>query len=178
MSRKKIAIDMDEVLADTLGAIIEGVNERANLGITVESLNGQKLKHVIPEHDGLVTEILREPGFFRHLKVMPNAQEVVEKLNEHYDVYIATAAMDVPTSFHDKYEWLLEHFPFLDPQHFVFCGRKNIINADYLIDDNPRQLAIFEGESIMYTAVHNMNHHDYKRVNGWKDVEALFLKDK
>ena len=138
MSRKKIAIDMDEVLADTLGAIIDGVNERANLGITVESLNGQKLKHVIPEHDGLVTEILREPGFFRHLKVMPNAQEVVEKLNEHYDVYIATAAMDVPTSFHDKYEWLLEHFPFLDPQHFVFCGRKNIINADYLIDDNPR----------------------------------------
>ena len=178
MSRKKIAIDMDEVLADTLGAIIEGVNERANLGITIESLNGQKLKHVIPEHDGLVTEILREPGFFRHLKVMPNAQEVVEKLNEHYDVYIATAAMDVPTSFHDKYEWLLEHFPFLDPQHFVFCGRKNIINADYLIDDNPRQLAIFEGESIMYTAVHNMNHHDYKRVNGWKDVEALFLNDK
>lgn len=178
MSRKKIAIDMDEVLADTLGAIIDGVNERANLGITVESLNGQKLKHVIPEHDGLVTEILREPGFFRHLKVMPNAQEVVEKLNEHYDVYIATAAMDVPTSFHDKYEWLLEHFPFLDPQHFVFCGRKNIINADYLIDDNPRQLTIFEGESIMYTAVHNMNHHDYKRVNGWKDVEALFLNDK
>jgi len=178
MSRKKIAIDMDEVLADTLGAIIDGVNERANLGITVESLNGQKLKHVIPEHDGLVTEILREPGFFRHLKVMPNAQEVVEKLNEHYDVYIATAAMDVPTSFHDKYEWLLEHFPFLDPQHFVFCGRKNIINADYLIDDNPRQLAIFEGESIMYTAVHNMSLHDYKRVNGWKDVEALFLNDK
>lgn len=178
MSRKKIAIDMDEVLADTLGAIIDGVNERANLGITVESLNGQKLKHVIPEYDGLVTEILREPGFFRHLKVMPNAQEVVEKLNEHYDVYIATAAMDVPTSFHDKYEWLLEHFPFLDPQHFVFCGRKNIINADYLIDDNPRQLAIFEGESIMYTAVHNMNHHEYKRVNGWKDVEALFLNDK
>ncbi|MCE5012344.1 5'(3')-deoxyribonucleotidase [Staphylococcus warneri] len=178
MSRKKIAIDMDEVLADTLGAIIDGVNERANLGITVESLNGQKLKHVIPEHDGLVTEILREPGFFRHLKVMPNAQEVVEKLNEHYDVYIATAAMDVPTSFHDKYEWLLEHFPFLDPQHFVFCGRKNIINANYLIDDNPRQLAIFEGESIMYTAVHNMNHHEYKRVNGWKDVEALFLNDK
>lgn len=178
MSRKKIAIDMDEVLADTLGAIIDAVNERANLGITVESLNGQKLKQVIPEHDGLVTEILREPGFFRHLKVMPNAQEVVEKLNQHYDVYIATAAMDVPTSFHDKYEWLLEHFPFLDPQHFVFCGRKNIINADYLIDDNPRQLAIFEGESIMYTAVHNINNDDYRRVNGWKEVEDLFLNEK
>ena len=27
MSRKKIAIDMDEVLADTLGEIIDAVNE-------------------------------------------------------------------------------------------------------------------------------------------------------
>ncbi|PCX46997.1 5' nucleotidase, NT5C type, partial [Listeria monocytogenes] len=149
MSRKKIAIDMDEVLADTLGEIIDAVNERANLGITIESLNGKKLKHMMPEHEGLVTEVLREPGFFRRLKVMPHAQEVVEKLNDHYDVYIATAAMDVPTSFHDKYEWLLEFFPFLNPQHFVFCGRKNIVNADYLIDDNPKQLEIFEGKSIM-----------------------------
>ena len=67
---------------------------------------------------------------------MPHAQEVVKKLTEQYDVYIATAAMDVPTSFHDKYEWLLEFFPFLDPQQFVFCGRKNVVKTDYLIDDN------------------------------------------
>ncbi|CAC5585061.1 5'-3'-deoxyribonucleotidase, putative [Staphylococcus aureus] len=99
MTRKSIAIDMDEVLADTLGEIIDAVNFRADLGIKMEALNGQKLKHVIPEHDGLITEVLREPGFFRHLKVMPHAQEVVKKLTEHYDVYIATAAMDVPTSF-------------------------------------------------------------------------------
>lgn len=177
MSRKKIAIDMDEVLADTLGEIIDAVNERANLGISIESLNGKKLKHMMPEHEGLVTEILREPGFFRRLKVMPHAQDVVEKLNHHYDVYIATAAMDVPTSFHDKYEWLLEYFPFLDPQHFIFCGRKNIVKTDYLIDDNPRQLQIFEGEPIIFTAAHNINETRFKRVNGWKDVEAMFLNN-
>ncbi|TBW82275.1 5' nucleotidase, NT5C type, partial [Staphylococcus hominis] len=67
MSRKKIAIDMDEVLADTLGEIIDAVNERANLGISIDSLNGKKLKHMMPDNEGLVTEILREPGFFRRL---------------------------------------------------------------------------------------------------------------
>lgn len=175
MPRQKIAIDMDEVLADTLGAIIEAVNKQTNLGITMEGLNGKKLKHMIPEHDGLVREILNAPGFFRQLPVLPAAQEVVEKLAAQYDVYIATAAMDVPTSFHDKYEWLLQHFPFLDPQHFVFCGRKNIVKADYLIDDNPRQLAIFEGEPIIYTAAHNVNETRFTRVNGWKEVEAYFL---
>ncbi|MFW3458080.1 5' nucleotidase, NT5C type [Staphylococcus caprae] len=175
MTREKIAIDMDEVLADTLGEIIDAVNERANLGITIEALKGKKLKHMMPEHEGLVTEVLREPGFFRRLKVMPHAQEVVKKLNEHYDIYIATAAMDVPTSFHDKYEWLLEFFPFLNPQHFVFCGRKNIVNADYLIDDNPRQLEIFEGKPIMFTASHNINDDRFDRVSGWRDVENYFL---
>ncbi|CMT24123.1 putative 5'(3')-deoxyribonucleotidase [Staphylococcus aureus] len=33
MTRKSIAIDMDEVLADTLGEIIDAVNFRADLGI-------------------------------------------------------------------------------------------------------------------------------------------------
>ena len=41
MTREKIAIDMDEVLADTLGEIIDAVNERANLGITIEALKGK-----------------------------------------------------------------------------------------------------------------------------------------
>ena len=35
---------------------------------------------MMPEHEGLVTEVLREPGFFRRLKVMPHAQEVVKNL--------------------------------------------------------------------------------------------------
>lgn len=174
MTRQRIAIDMDEVLADTLGAVVKAVNERADLNIKMESLNGKKLKHMIPEHEGLVMDILKEPGFFRNLDVMPHAQEVVKQLNEHYDIYIATAAMDVPTSFHDKYEWLLEYFPFLDPQHFIFCGRKNIILADYLIDDNPKQLEIFEGKSIMFTASHNVNEHRFERVSGWRDVKNYF----
>ncbi len=67
MTRKSIAIDMD-VSADTLGEIIDAVNFRADLVFKMEALNGQKLKHVIPEHDGLITEVFEEPGFFRHLK--------------------------------------------------------------------------------------------------------------
>lgn len=178
MTRQSIAIDMDEVLADTVGALIKRVNERTDLGISYDMLDGKKLRHAMPEHDGLLTEILREPGFFGQLEVMAQAQEVVKKLTAYYDVYIATAAMDVPTSFHDKYEWLREYFPFLDPQHFVFCGRKNIVNADYLIDDNPRQLSIFTGEPIMYNASHNINDDRFTRVNNWQDVADYFLGNK
>ncbi|AMY05479.1 5'(3')-deoxyribonucleotidase [Staphylococcus condimenti] len=175
MERESIAIDMDEVLADTIKALIEEVNARTDLGIKETLLDGNKLRHFMPEHEGVLDEVLKEPGFFKNLEVIQDSQEVVEKLSKHYDVYIATAAMDVPTSFHEKYEWLRMHFPFLDPQNFVFCGRKNIVKADYLIDDNPRQLARFTGKSLMYTAAHNIHNEDFDRVNNWREIEKYFL---
>lgn len=60
---------------------------------------------------------------------------------------------------------------------FYFLWKKNIVKTDYLIDDNPRQLQIFEGEPIIFTAAHNINETRFKRVNGWKDVEAMFLNN-
>ena len=60
----------------------------------------------------------------------------------------------------------------------MFCGRKDIVNADYLIDDNPRQLAIFTGKPIMYTASHNVNDDRFTRVDDWYDVEKYFLGDR
>ncbi|QLK85506.1 5'(3')-deoxyribonucleotidase [Staphylococcus sp. 17KM0847] len=174
--RKSIGIDMDEVLADTMGAILEAFNRRTQLNITIEQIKGRKVYDMLPEHASIVRDILRSDGFFGRLPVIQDAQEVVQKLTEHYDVYIVTAAMDVPTSFHDKYEWLRTHFPFLDPQQFVFCGRKNIAATDYLIDDNPKQLRIFKGKPLMFSAPHNYGHTEFQRLNDWREVEAYFLK--
>lgn len=85
--------------------------------------------------------------------------------------------MDVPTSFDAKYEWLREHFPFLDPQHFIFCGNKGVVGTDYLIDDNPRQLAAFKGTGLIFDAVHNQSIKEYDRMKSWLDVEKYFFED-
>lgn len=63
---------------------------------------------------------------------------------------------------------------FLDRNILYFVVEKNIILADYLIDDNPKQLEIFEGKSIMFTASHNVNEHRFERVSGWRDVKNYF----
>jgi 5'(3')-deoxyribonucleotidase len=57
----------------------------------------------------------------------------------------------------------------------VFCGDKSILRADYLIDDNPRQLRRFDGEGILYSSPHNKYVTEFRRVNDWLEVEALFL---
>jgi 5'(3')-deoxyribonucleotidase len=175
---KRIAVDMDEVIADALGEHLRRYNRDFNEALTEDQLTGRKLWEVVQSdrHDALEA-YLRSEDFFAVLGVMPQAQRVMRALQERYQVFIATAAMEVPTSFTPKYKWLAEHFPFIPPQHIVFCGDKNIIRADYLIDDNPRQLRRFEGQGILYTAHHNVDVTGFRRVNNWLDVETLFLGD-
>ncbi len=178
MTRQSIAIDMDEVLADTLKKVVFKFNEESGETVTLEQLEGIKLRDIHPQHAETLSNLLLDREFFRDLEVFPDAVRVVERLTEHYDVYIATAAMDVPTSFDAKYEWLIEHFKFLDPQNFIFCGNKGVVGTDYLIDDNPKQLRAFKGTGIMYHASHNVNEEGFDRVHSWKEVEEYFLTDK
>ncbi len=73
--------------------------------------------------------------FFRDIPVMAGSREVLPELVKRHEVFITTAAMDHPTSFTAKYEWLKEHFPYLPDSHIVFCGDKGILAADFLIDN-------------------------------------------
>jgi 5'(3')-deoxyribonucleotidase len=83
--------------------------------------------------------------------------------------------MEFPTSFVAKYEWLKEHFSFLNEMNFVFCGDKSILRVDYLIDDNVRHFKRFIGQGILFSAPHNFNETGYVRVNNWQEVKDFFL---
>lgn len=172
--KKRIAIDMDEVIADFMQELLDRFNNRMRMNITKQELVGKRLWEHYPQHGKFMSDLVDEPDFFRHLKVMENSQEVIRELQETYEIFIATAAMERPTSFKAKYEWLKEHFSFISDSHFVFCGDKTIIHADYLIDDTPRQFEGFSGQGILYTAAHNLSETRYVRVNNWEEVRHLF----
>lgn len=167
---------MDEVMADALGEHILRYNRDFNANITLADLQGKWLWDVVSsEHHPALQGYLDSGDFFESLEVMPEAQRVVRRLQQNYDVFIATAAMEVPASFDQKYRWLGKHFPTIQPSNIVYCGDKGILRADFLIDDNPRQLRRFEGEGILFSSPHNIHVKGYRRVNDWLEVEKLFL---
>lgn len=173
---KRICIDMDEVIADAVAEHLLRYNRDHNEQLTKADLHGKWLWDLVaPERHPTLEQYLRSEDFFRVLPVMPDAPRVLRALQSRYEVYIATAAMEVPTSFTAKFLWLEEHFPFIPASHIVFCGDKAILQADFLIDDNPRQLRRFSGEGILYTSPHNVNVTGFRRVNNWLEVEQLFL---
>lgn len=166
---------MDEVIADFAEKHLEVYNAHFNASLTAEDLLGHRLWTLFPHQATEIIEFLNDPLFFRHLGVIQGSQEVIAELNEQYEIFIATAAMERPSSFAAKFEWLKEHFPFLDERKFVFCGDKSIIHADYLIDDSVRHFKHFSGQGILFTAPHNVYEDGYVRVNNWQEVRQYLL---
>ena len=175
-TRKRIAIDMDEVMANAISRHLDLYNRHYQTAVTVDQLHGQYLHDFAPaEHTEQIHQWVREVGFFRDLPVMPGCVEIVRELQQHYDIFITTAAMQFPNSFIEKYDWLAHHLPFIPWTHIVFCGDKSVIATDYLIDDHAKNFIGFRGEGILYTAHHNVNVTGYRRVASWQEVRDLFL---
>lgn len=171
----RIAVDMDEVIADALGEHIFRYNQMFEADLTRAHFRGKGFYEVLPkEHRAGAESIVHTGEFFMDLPVMPGAQEVLKALCERHEIFITTAAMEVPRSFDAKYHWLLKHFPFISPMNFVFCGDKSIVRADYLIDDNARHFKHFAGTGILFDAPHNQNVTGYQRVHNWFEVRDLF----
>ena len=175
---KRICVDMDEVMADAVAEHLLRFNRDYEGNITKADLQGKYIWEVVPTHlHPRLDEYLRSEDFFEVLDVMPDSQRVLRALQARYEIFIATAAMEVPTSFNAKYRWLGRHFPFIPYTHVVFCGDKSILRADFLIDDNPRQLQRFLGTGILYDAPHNAAATGFRRVKSWLEIESLFLSE-
>jgi 5'-nucleotidase len=175
-TKQRIAIDMDEVLADTLARFLSEYNREFGENLTKAHLSERKLAEIIPaDRRARLRHYALSPGFFRAIQPMAGSAPVLAELREHYEVFIATAAMEFPTSFNEKYEWIKAHFPDFPASHIVFCGDKSVVAADFLIDDSPRHFDRFKGQGFLFTAPHNLKELRYPRLNDWADVRRQFL---
>jgi 5'-nucleotidase len=177
--RPRIAVDMDEVIADAFGKMLNSYNAATGNKVTAAELSkrdtdGTMTSLLTPEMRAEFERLVNEGGnFFADLELMEGSQEALRRLSENYEIFIASAAMDVPTSFDAKFKWLQQHFSFIPPSHYVFCGDKSILLADYLIDDRPRHFERFAGTGILFTAPHNARKDAPLRANNWADVVQI-----
>jgi 5'-nucleotidase len=178
MIKKKIAIDMDDVMTDTTSRFIELYREEFKEDLPELALPGHDLRNTVPaERLETVLAFPHRREFFKDLPVQQDCPAVVRELQEHYEVYVVTAAMEFEHCFSHKYNWLRQHLPFIPWTHLVFCGDKSIIDTDYLIDDLERNLRTFSGTPLLYTAPHNAHVAGYTRLNSWQEVGDYFLKN-
>lgn len=172
---QRICVDMDEVMADTLAEHLRRYNEAFDEAITAKDLTGKSIWEMAPaDRQQRLRAFLDAEDFFEDLPLIPGAQEALNDLSARFEIFVASQAMVVPNSLGPKYRWLRRHFPFIPPTHYVFCGNKSILSADYLIDDLPRNLLSFEGTGLLFTAPHNLGATGFLRVDNWNQIADYF----
>lgn len=174
--KPRIAIDMDDVLADTTGKFIDIYRRDFDATTTPERFRNQSFHEILDQetYDRLSTYVY-QPGFFADIAIMEGAVEVTRALSEKYDLFVTTAAMEFRNSFVDKYDWLARYFPHIPWQQWVFLGDKSIIRAEYMIDDMPRNLLSFQGEGLLFHAPHNLADTGFRRVQTWAEIATILL---
>ncbi|RTL61066.1 MAG: 5'(3')-deoxyribonucleotidase [Sphingobacteriales bacterium] len=173
MSKKRLLVDMDGVMADVYQQFFKMDEEEYGVRKTLEQVLGKWEREAFKNERAYVTR----KGFFREAPVMEGSIEAVKLLNDKFELFVVSAAMEFPNSLPEKLEWLAEHFPFLTWHQLVFCGLKTIVKGDIMIDDHYRNLDHFTGRTILFTQPHNYGHDDkhHERVHSWKEVLEKLL---
>ena len=170
---KTIAVDMDGVLANVFEQYVALDEKHTGRKRSAQDVRG------IPEMEAFerAREYILTRGFFRNAPVIQDSQDVLYRLHQVYDVYIVSSATEYPNSLAEKYEWLQEHFAFISWQKMVFCGSKNIIRADIMIDDHVKNLDSFVGVTYLFSAPHNhlLSSAKHIRVQSWREAAEILL---
>lgn len=169
----RLAVDMDGVMADVYEQFFRWDEKDFGKRRPAEEVIGIEERKAFP----YINEYVYAKGFFRTAPVVKNCFDILKKLNDQYEVFIVSAAMEFPQSLPEKLEWLHEHFPFLTWQQLVFCGSKKIIDADIMIDDHFKNLDLFTGTTILYTQPHNQlkDTGRHQRADSWLDIASILL---
>ncbi|WP_266366005.1 5' nucleotidase, NT5C type [Tellurirhabdus rosea] len=174
--KPRIAIDMDDVLADTTGKFIDIYRRDFDPVVAPERFREKSFHELLDQETyGRLFRYVHDRGFFTDIEVMEGAIDVTRALMEKYDLFVTTAAMEFRNSFEEKYDWLMRHFSHIPWQNWVFLGDKSIIRAEYMIDDLPRNLLTFEGEGLLFHAPHNTDDNEFRRVRSWDEIAGLLL---
>lgn len=168
---KQVLVDMDGVLADVYAHFMDLEFKESGLKLKYEDLHGRLEESVFPSFKKLVMG----KGFFRTAPLIKDSVEGLNYLNDKYKVLIVSSATEFPLSMNDKLAWLNEFFPFISWKQMIFCGSKESIRGDVMIDDHTKNLLFFEGQRILFTQPHNVYVHEpsLERVSGWNDIMKI-----
>lgn len=128
----KIAVDIDGVLADQVGAVLEAIEReygekyhRSDVDRADWTFGGRELWSEIGR-------LLADPEYTLNLPLIEGSQQGVKRLNDH-DVFVVTARR--PDAEEATRRWLNAHFPCLRGYYTARTGTKQSVPSDLLIDD-------------------------------------------
>lgn len=180
MKRRTILVDMDDTATWLLPVWVNWLNHKHNLNVDWHDIKEWDMSLAFPK---LTKQQIYEPLSTEEIwnEVVPRegAVKVLTGLHECglYEIFICTS-----TDYRNikpKYEKVIcKYFPFIDWKHFIVISRKQMVNADYIIDDAPHNLVGgCQKHRLLISMPHNENFYlgdtGIERADNWNDVRFL-----
>ena len=187
---KKLMIDLDETICT--GGYLQAVNDYLKTNYKEEEIDSYYVEDVMNEEEKerFLDYFYEHVNIYKTIDLVPDSLKVIEALSKHYDIYIATAFVDkrrVKESgvmAMQKYHWIIENMPYIDPKKIFLTGSKNLVMCDVKIDDKVSNLKGFGELKLLLDQPHNQKYsaqdleqRKIKRVYNWNQIYSLLMPE-
>ena len=187
----KIGVDIDNVICTTSEAVIEYLNERLPITLSLDDINEYWMEKSIPEqYRWAVGLAFHDSAMWKKVEMIEGAAKGIETLyKEGEEIFFVTST--TPDNLKKKIKFLKRNLPFLSGSyindHIITIKQKTLLNLDIMIDDYLDNLI---GERSYYSICLaypwnrkvNSEEPNFIRVKNWKDIiitieNLTFLKN-
>lgn len=156
----RVLIDWDDVCNSLMNTVVDTYNQEHSPPISLDMLTDFVLRDCLPEETvARIEEIWTRQSLWEALTPQPGAIATLQQMfDDGVDVYLVTATHY--SNLEWKMNWLRKYAPFFPADRVVVCHHKNIISADYLIDDRVENLRAGSYGRIVITKPWNAKAHD------------------
>lgn len=179
-----VLLDVDGVLCDFVGSLLEAINAYTNMEFQREDITGWDVAESLRIPKKTLNEVYKRsislPGWCKRLQPYPGAVDGFRRLKEVAEVHIVTTPFASSDFWlQERVEWLHTHFK-VKPEEITFTSRKELVKGDYLVDDKVETCVKWGGKirarqerAILWSTPHNKLPVDagcYRRAWSWTDV--------
>lgn len=159
MRKKKVAIDVDGVLYDLVTPWLNVYNEVYDDTLKLRNIEQYDLSKYTKCSKEEMSQLLQEPAIWEQIKLYRGVKKYIQELNnnENVDLFLVTATSYKTCKY--KFDRLFELLPMLNENQLVITSRKDLIGANFFVDDwedNLREMALTKhGVPILVTQPYN-----------------------
>ena len=129
----KIAVDIDGVLADQVGAVLRVIEKEYGLKYLTSDVNRAHWTFSGREIRSEIASLLAHPEYTLSVPLIEGSQKGIGQIVADHNVCVVTARR--PNAEDATKKWLGIHFPCLTEYYRAAIGMKHSIPSDLLIDD-------------------------------------------
>lgn len=192
--KKKIILDVDEVIC--FGGFLDAVNDFLGTNYVIDDFTDYYIDEAAIPANRMdeFNKFIQGRDMYKSPHILPNAIETIKELNEIYDIYILSSCVnpfDVNGSgrlFQDKYNFLINLLPFINPKNIILTSAKHLFKADIQIDDCLTNFSDEVQMKILFPSYHNKTITDEELAKygviragldwrmGWDKIKDILLK--